>query len=232
MKIFTIILYISVSSTLFAQLPKSLITPLSKTSDFSNYKGSIYMNYNYEQSTVIHEKSRTYDAELKYNIHTDAIEFNSKGQVYEIKKNVTTHVRIDDSYLYYCNFEDRYGTSRNGYYILVELTDRYRIYKRLTTKIIKPQERTATSVEVPGIVKINTKYYIEEDQVIMELPKNKKSMLALFSDKEDELKKYLKKEKIRLGKEEDLIRLVARYNALKSSDSLSSKSLLSNSGNL
>ena len=57
-------------------------------------------------------------------------------------------------------------------------------------------------------------------------------MLALFNDKEEELKKYFKKEKIRLGKEEDLIRLVARYNALKSSDSLASKSLLSNLGKL
>jgi len=47
---------------------------------------------------------------------------------------------------------------------------------------------------------------------------HKKDILTVFNDKEGEIKEYLKKAKIRIRKEEDLIRLVARYNAIKSSD--------------
>ncbi len=231
MKKLLLILFLTISSTLFAQLPKSLLVPVTKVTEFDDYKGSIYSKINYKESSVIDEQSGTYTAKLKYNIYNDALEHSSDSETFEITKQTTVHARINDSYFYYCNFKDQYGTPRNGYYILVELTHKYSIYKKLTLEINHPQEKSTISASSvppkPGSLKVITTYYLEEAGVIVELPKNKKNMLATFSDKEIELKKYLKKEKIRFGKEEDLIRFVARYNALKSSDSIPA-SLLGN----
>ncbi|TSE08187.1 MULTISPECIES: hypothetical protein [Aquimarina] len=225
----TLLLFLTISSLSFAQLPKSLVTDIQEDYTYSDYTGSVYMNPSYKESSVIHEKSTTYHAKLRYNIQTDAIEYKSQSTLYELVKNQTTHVRIEENYFYYCNFKNQRGLSRPGYYVLVELTDLYSIYKKYSLSITDVENQGISGSAVkPGKIRQVITYYIEEAGVIMELPLNKKEMLATFSDKENELKEYLKKEKIRLKKEEDLIRFVARYNALKSSDSSPSHSLLSN----
>ncbi|GGX13869.1 hypothetical protein [Aquimarina muelleri] len=222
-------LCLALSSTIFAQLPRDLLNTIKKDYTFEDYSGNIYMTSGYKDANVIHEKSTTFDAKLRYNIHTDALEYDSGSQLYELVKKPTIHARIDGDYFYYCTFESQRGVDRSGYYILVELSNGYSIYKRLTLKIREPRNGVGVGAPIEsGAVRSSTTYYLEEAGVIMELPMSKKDMLAVFNDKENELKEYLKKEKIRLRKEEDLVRLVARYNALKSSGSASSQSLLSN----
>ncbi|MDY8136683.1 hypothetical protein [Aquimarina sp. 2201CG5-10] len=218
------------SPLLFAQLPQSLVKSIKRTTTFDDYEGSIYMKSRYKEASVIDEKSGTFDANLRFNIYTDAIEYTINSNLYEVMKRPTIHVRIDGDYLYYCDFKNQRGLKRSGYYVLVELNEKYRIYKKLTLNITEPEKNTLTQLGEPGRIKSITTYYLEENGMIMELPTSKKDMLATFSDKQEELKKYIKKEKIRLRKEEDLIRFVARYNALKSIDSSPSRSLLSNRG--
>ncbi|WP_108866478.1 hypothetical protein [Aquimarina aquimarini] len=227
-----LLLCLVISSSLFAQLPRNLLTPTSRIHMYDEYNGSVYMKSRYKESSVIDEKSGTFDAKLKYNVFSDALEYNSKSDLFEVIKSPTVHARIDGDYFYYCDFKNQRNSDRKGYYVLVELSDRYRIYKRFTLKIKDPPVKTGIidGITEPGSIRMITTYYLEESGIIMELPMNKKEMLATFSDKHDELKAYLKKESIRLKKEEDLIRLVARYNALKSTDATPSQSLLSNRG--
>ncbi|MEW7293102.1 hypothetical protein [Aquimarina sp. 2304DJ70-9] len=228
MKKILLLFFLIISSTLLAQLPRSLLKSSQRVSTFDEYDGTLYMKARYKESSVIDEKAGAFDAKLKYNIFTDALEYNQGSKLFEILKSTTIHARIDGDYFYFCEFKTTRGLKREGYYVLVELNDKYRIYKRFTLDIKEPSKNTLTQIAEPGVLKMITTYYVEEEGKIMELPMNKKDMLAIFSDKENELKEYLKKEKIRLRKEEDLIRLVARYNALKSTDSSPSQSLLSN----
>ncbi len=229
MKKILLLLLLIITPTLWAQLPKSLLRSTERVSTYDEYNGSVYAKSRYKESSVIDEKAGTFDAKLKYNIFTDALEYNQGSKLFEVIKSATIHARIDGDYFYFCDFKNQRGRKREGYYVLVELNDRYRIYKRFTLDIKDPPPSTLTQVSEPGELKMVTTYYIEEAGMIMELPMNKKDMLATFSDKETELREYLKKEKIRLKKEEDLIRLVSRYNALKSSDASPTQSLLSNS---
>ena len=211
-----------------AQLPRSIMKPVQRVSAFDDYDGTIYERPSYKVGQVTDEMSGNYTAELRYNIYTDAIEYKSDSDVYELYKRKTLNVRIEDDYFYYCEFKTDRGLKRDGYYILVELHDRYRIYKKYELIIKEPQKNTMTQLSEPGSIKQTTTYYIEERGTIVELPMKKKELLSVFRDKENELEEYMKKEKIRLKKEEDLIRLVARYNAIKNMDNSSTKSLLSN----
>ncbi len=223
-----LLLSLMISSGLFAQLPIDLLKPIPRITSFDEYEGSMYLKSRYKESSVVDEKSGTFDAKLRYNIYTDGLEFSRNSKLYEIKKSTTIHARIDGDYFYYCNFKNQRGLNRDGYYILVELNDKYRIYKRLTIDIVEPSHNLIKKIDEVGKLKMHSTYYIEEAGVVMQLPLDKKDILVTFSDKESELKKYLKKEKIRLKKEEDLIRFVARYNALKSTEINASQSLLSN----
>ncbi|AXT61171.1 hypothetical protein D1816_12710 [Aquimarina sp. AD10] len=224
-----LILFLITTTISFAQLPKNLLIPSKENYTYDEYDGSIYMKSRFKESSVIDEKSSSYDAKLKYNILDDAIMHSSNSGIYELAKTPTIHARIDGDYFYYCNFKNQRGLNRDGYYILIELTDQYRIYKRLTLDITDPEEKgpVSSGITAPGNVKTITTYYIEESGIIMELPMNKKGLLATFSDKQNELKEYIKKGKIRVRKEDDLIRLVARYNALKSDETSQNRSLLS-----
>ncbi len=222
-----LLLFLTITPALFAQLPRDLLTSTERVSTFDEYDGSIYMKSRYKESSVIDERAGTFDAKLKYNVFSDGLEYTQGDKLFQVIKSPTVHARIDGDYFYYCDFKTQRGLSRSGYYILVELNDKYRIYKRFTLKIKEPSANTLTQINEPGTLRMLTTYFLEEAGVIMELPMNKKDMLAAFKDKEGELKEYLKKEKIRLKKEEDLIRLVARYNALKSSENSPSRSLLS-----
>ncbi len=224
-----LLLFLIGSPSLFAQLPRVLLKSVERVSTFDEYDGSLYLKARYKESSVIDEKTGTFDVKLKYNIFTDALEHSQGSKLYEIQKSPTVHARIDGDYFYYCDFKNQRGLKRDGYYVLVELNDKYRIYKRFTLDIKEPSKNTLTQISEPGELRMLTTYYLEEAGMVMELPMNKKDMLAAFSDKENELKEYVKSEKIRLKKEEDLIRLVARYNALKSSDNSPSQSLLSSS---
>ncbi len=225
-----LLFFLTISSTLLAQLPRSLLKSTEKVTTFDEYDGSMYMKARYKESSIINEQTGTYDVKLKYNIYTDALELTQGSKLYEIVKSPTLHARIDDDYFYYCDFKNQRGLNRSGYYILVELNDKYRIYKKLTLKITEPEKKQHVNngIAEAGELRSITSYYIEEDGVIVQLPLNKKDILAIFTDKGPELKEYLKKEKIRLRKEEDLIRFVARYNALKSAGGNPSQSLLTN----
>ncbi len=212
-----------------AQFSQSIATPSERVKELEKYLGSIYLNKEYQKANVIDEKSGTYDTRLKYNIFTDALEHREGGKIREVIKTPTTYARINDEYYYYCKFQNERGRKRNGYYILVEMNDNYRIYKKYALEITDPKEMDAmTGTAVTGKIKVNTTFYMEEGSMIKELPTSKKDFLTAFSDKEGELKEYMKKEKIRLKKQEDLVRLVAKYNALKNITSSPSRSLLSN----
>ena len=230
-KILLFCLLISVQFAI-AQLPQSLIEATSKVTTFDEYDGSIYDNLRFLNASVIDEKSGTFDAKLRYNIYLDVIEYKKGDELFKLVSSPTTHARINDNYHYYCEFKNQRGLKQPGYYILVELNERYRVYKKITLSIVEPGQKTSSLdvIEAGKIRKVVT-YYLEERGIIMELPVDKKEMLAVFSDKADELKSYMKAEKIKLRKEEDLVRLISRYNALKSDGNIPARTLLSNSRN-
>ncbi len=232
MKNIYLTILLSVPLVLFAQLPQSLLKSTERIVKFDDYEGSIYQSLLYKDASIIDEKSGTFDAKLRYNIHTDAIEHKKGDNLFTIVKNPTTHVRINEDYYYYSEFRTQRGIEKPGYYVLVEYNEKYRIYKRFVTEIREPSNNgSVNGTSEPGKIRINTTYYIEEEGTIMEFPMSKKAVLSAFSDKADELKAYMKKEKIKLRKEEGIIKLVSKYNALKNLGPESSKSLLTNGSN-
>lgn len=217
------------TSTLFAQLPQELLKTVQKTKVFESYTGSVYINKKYQNANIIAEKIGTYEASIRYNIFNDVLEYTEESKLYEIIKTPTTHVRIGNDYFYYCTFKNERGFNKHGYYVLIDLNEQYRIYKKYDLIVTEPKSMDAdTGSAQIGKIKISETYYLEENGIIIDLPTKKSDLLVLFSDKKDELKEYIKKEKIKVKKKEGLIKLVAKYNALKNIDANPSRSLLSN----
>lgn len=215
----------------FAQLPESLLKPISPDHKFDEYEGMIYEKMLYKDSNVIYEQSGTsFDAKLRYNIFSDAIEFEKGQNLYELIKAPTAHARVGDDYYYYCEFTTAdIGMNKHGYYVLIDLTEDYRIYKKYSLKITPPSTRGLEhgTPPTPGKIRKEATYYLEENGIIVELPTDRKKMLNLFDYKKEALASYAKKEKIKFKKESDLIRFISRYNALRNSEDSYPGSLLS-----
>lgn len=227
------ILFVLVTTTIFAQLPETIIEPAKKVDLFDNYKGSIHKFKKHKEAIVIDESTGTFNGKLNYNIYLDIIEYINKDDVHQLVKSPTVYANIKGDYFYYCNFKNSRGQKREGYYILVEHSNTYSVYKRYSLKITPPDELDIDPLTggIPsGDLKTVTTYYLEENGSILELPVGKKDLLATLSDKQEELKKYMSEEKINPKKEEGLLKLVSRYNALKSQSTNPTRSLLSNTG--
>lgn len=230
MKMKLLLTLLCVTATTYAQLPTSMIQRAKRIVKYNDYTGSIYRSINYVDASVIQENAGAFDGKVRYNIHSDRMEYESDNDLYEIKKQENIHVKLGSEYYYYCRFTDLEGYNQHGYYVMIELTDNYRIYKKYYTKIINPSVKSAVNNQLPeaGKIRVKVAYFLEEDNLVVELPMNKKALIEQFSDKKDQLLSYAKQQKIRFKKEEDLIRLISKYNALKNEDEGQSRSLLSN----
>lgn len=205
------------STMLHAQLPQVILTKTKKVIAFDeNYDGTIYKDTWKKKSIVVDEKSGSYEAKLRYNIYSDRIEVKDASGLQSLVKSAPIHVKIDDDYYYYCEFKTRRERPKKGYFVLVHLADDFKIYKKYDLDIKQPNDNTNFNTEQgkPGIIKLVTTYYLEEHNTIVELPLKKKEMLALFEAKHNELEKFFKNEKIKLRKEEDLIKFVSHFNSL------------------
>jgi len=205
--------------SLVGQVPQSLITPTEKMEKYERYIGSIYKE-DKGSGSLTDEKSGTYDADLQYNMFTDALEYVEGTTSYKIAEATTTHANIGGELYYYCDFKNPRGLDRKGYYVLVDMQDHYRIYKKYSVKVTEADEKEIdpmTGKPERGRIRDIVTYYIEIKGKIIELPDSKKAFLAVFEDKKDELKNYMKRKSLKIKKEEDMVQLVARYNALKAS---------------
>lgn len=215
----------------FAQLPISLLENTKANLFFQDYEGSIYTSKNYKLSSIVQENTGAYEGKIRYNIYDDRMEHKKENQLYTIQKKENIHIKIDDEYFYYCNFIDMKGFKKHGYYVLVELTNSYKIYKKYTLKIVDPTntQKVNNQLAEAGKLRKRVTYFLEEGNKITELPMKEKDLLAKFSDQKDNLKSYIKKQKIRFRKEEDLIRFVSKYKMLLSDNPYpSGESILTN----
>ncbi len=225
------------SSILLAQLPTSIIEPIDENTSYENYIGSIWKNRKFKNSKTSNPELGDHTAELRYNVFTDDIEYlelNTKA-LFRIKPDINNRIQIEHEEYYYCFFKTQRGQNRKGYYVLVELNDAYRVYKRYTLSITNYEAGNnsftgfaLSTSKNEGTIKLIVTYYIEEDGKVMEIPVNKKELLALIDDDTAHLKEFIKKEKLKTKKEDDLLRVVAKYNAKQKSGGNISKSLLTN----
>jgi len=168
-------------SVIFAQLPQDMLNSSKKITKFEKYAGSIYSNKEFQKSNIVYKNEKSFDLPLNYNIYTDAIEYEKNLDLFEIAKDPATFAQINGDYYYYCDFKTNRGQSRKGYYVLVEANESYRIYKKYEVEITDPAEKESMPGNFTmGKIKLVTTFYQEKNDVISDLPMNKKDILAAF----------------------------------------------------
>ncbi len=158
---------------------------------------------------------------VRYNAALDDMEVIQSNDTLIMNKNNKNYViKQNKGNLTYKILE--YADSKDdklGYYVQLTEGTNVALYRKDRKKFVEVKKAAyggnlgATSAQFK---KQKSEFYIElkGSGNAIKIPKNKKEVIKLFSGKEDLVEKFIKKNKIKVTKEKDLINLINYVNSL------------------
>ena len=185
-------------------------------SRYVNVKGTPYLTDFFVPATVYPDDDLFF---VKYNLVDDEM---------EVKLSATKTIILDNSFKKYTIvFKEsketfvtlnEAGKKDPGYFIEIKKTDNISLYKKKTKNFIQATKATDNySKDKPArFSKLEEIFYVQlaSDGSVTELPKKRKAFLKLFQNNKNEIEGFIKKNKLKLDKEEDLISLFTFIESL------------------
>ena len=178
--------------------------------DITSVEGSPYLNNEFIKGELVTIDSVQYAGiPLRYNIYNDVIEFKKNDLELELNNNFQLlYAIIDDAVFVKAKNQEGYFTvqSSGPVYLLEKMNIRYSDAKAASGY------RPAT---LPSFKNLDSDYYIQkklgEEATVV---KNEAELLEQLSDKKEELKVFIKNEKLKVSRGEDLVEIIEYYNSL------------------
>lgn len=175
-------------------------------------KGTIYINEDFKPVKLINYK-KTYF--FRYNAYKDKMEFLRDPDTLSLPNtfnSTITFVGINKTYGVY-NYKERNTT---GFFVVLQ--------KGKVSLLLKETIRYYPAVypqtgydkyKSPKFKRERDRLFLsDENNFVTELPKKKKEVVKLFSNKLKEIESFIKKNKLNIKNKEDLITIVKYYNEL------------------
>lgn len=183
--------------------------PIFETS-YVEIEGSPYLNEEWSRGTVKSKQNgKTYElAKMRYDTYKDELEYEENQKKYRFGKEIT-------------EFSTGNGVFRNGFPPIESQTERQfyhvlydgnvKLLKRLSARI-QTEKPYNSATTIKRFVKEDALYLVKNG-VITRLKKDKKTLLEALGDKQKELDTFIKDEKLKLSKEEDILRVIEKYDS-------------------
>ncbi|GGG94492.1 hypothetical protein GCM10011416_09790 [Polaribacter pacificus] len=199
------------------------LTNTNSIKTFANYdttiKGSPYIQDDYERGSISNFKDVILS--IKYNGYGDYMEVlrNGKVQYFLPSKEYPYEVQLLGSSKLYKAFQFRKKKEVvYGFFRLLTINQKSNLLIReevSKTEAVKP--KTGYSTYTPAKFKRESDaFFINFDgsDLAQEVPRRKKDFIKLFGDAAKDVDSYIKKEKLNIKKERDLLRILSFYNQL------------------
>ncbi len=206
---------------LFAQSNRSLqefytdyymerVKSISKPLTYNNIDGSPYLKEEFQEGTIFMKDQKKYTVPLRFNLYASNFEFKVDDKIITIDNpNNIAKIEFDNSsYIYY------QLKKRNSFVELIAPGKNSLICKKI---VVLKEAVPAGAYKEPKPASFSRKddlYYIVNEKNEQFLVKSKKSLKNIFTDRQEEIAKFIKKEKISHRKKADLKKLVEYYNTL------------------
>lgn len=174
-------------------------------------QGTSYLNDEFVDGQITLDIGKTFEGPIRYDIYADQLEFkNSANEIFIVQNpKAIRMVYLGGSKFNY--FESGEYTGAKGFYEIMVIGD-YSLYKKYQVFLKNPEAaqpgfQTSVAIFIPR----DSKYYImDPDGNFIEI-NNKKDLLVSGRDTET-LEKFIKDNKIKIKKENDLIRFIEFLN--------------------
>ncbi|MBN2236061.1 MAG: hypothetical protein JW729_00790 [Bacteroidales bacterium] len=179
-------------------------------------EGSPYLRNEFQNGYVLTSTNIKYqDVPLRYNIYNDEIEFQMDDNVLALDNpDNYQEVAIGGDIFINCPIK---GGSNNAssYFIRLNNQKKLVLLKRFGIEFLPAKSPQGYVDAKPATFKkMPVSYYVKFEGKPAEEIGNLKSLLSLFGDKSTEMETYIKKEKLKLRNEEDLLKIISKYNLL------------------
>jgi hypothetical protein len=196
---------------------------MNEASEFKDVKGSPYLYDDAVEGIIVTEDKQKYTVYLKYNVYHDRMEFSLNPSFIDPKALPTTgnvNVYLGESKFKHMDLMEGENV-RSGYFeVLLTEVDTPVLIKRYQRSIIE-SDRSQSSAYMSKTserkMRSDDKYYILEGDNIIEIDNHKKKSLdVLPSEFKDQLKDYIKDNKIKFRDDEiGLIALIIEYGRIR-----------------
>jgi RecG-like helicase len=151
---------------------------------------------------------------MRYDMYSDQIEYNKDGTTFILeKKEPYTKIIFNDSKTTLV----LENINNTPHYFILLADGNNSLLKKASVKIQSAMKSSTALVnnEHPAYFQSNAPvYYIKTPNKECQLIKNTNDILEIFPEKKDEIKTFLKSNKIKFSKEEDLISVINFVNTL------------------
>lgn len=202
----TLIIFLCLSFTASAQIEASYANPDPIVENrYAGVKGSAHLFdewlpgkiYEFEGKVLEHNK-------INFNAHNGKMEVKDENGAITIINEILYHrVEIMDGNQIH-TFANRLKPKDINYYKIIYQGDQLAFLEKSTAKINKGTSSEYNAYKEVGVFDMDTMHFILKDDQIEEVYRNKKKILEFFDSKE--LEQFVKKEKLKLNKDEDLIK--------------------------
>lgn len=186
--------------------------------DLSNAKGSPFEQKSFVFGKAVDKLTNTTkNYYFRYNVYNDEIQMKASiddEDIYALIKSLNIYAIINNKEYHYLSYSDE-DEINEAYFILISDDLKNHLYMK-KSKRFKPGQPAKDSFRaaVPPSFKELYQFYYKKGRVLYPLSTNKKGILTQFSDKKNELKKFMKNENSDLKDENDVIKLLKYYETL------------------
>ncbi|MCZ4695892.1 hypothetical protein DWB61_14705 [Ancylomarina euxinus] len=199
-------------TTAFSEVNKKHFENFSK---MINVEGDFFVNKDWTDGTVyFNDKHVVSNVSMRYFIKGKEMHVKHDGKIMKIiNQSSIDSILIGDHTFVYSEFV--FGSTLSQDFLELLSGGSIKFYKHYTNKFIKAKEVSSYQTQESDKYIIKKEFYVSVNDNAAEFFKpKKKSILALFSDKKEDVMSFVKKNKLKFGREADVIKIFNYYNSL------------------
>jgi hypothetical protein len=217
-KKYTIIILVLSSQMIFGQANSHFIDNYlfyksfnqGRAKDYKNVDGSPYLNSEFKDGVIYLKDTMAVKLPLRYNIYNDEIEYKSKEVNYVVgNPQSLKKILLDGSEFVYFPF-----SQEGGYFELFESGKCMLVQKKMVEFRPSEAERPMIGIVPARFVRKSDIFYLVTNNSQAFKIKNITSVIDALQDQKLKIESFIKQEKIKKIKKDDLVKIVKYYNSL------------------
>jgi hypothetical protein len=179
--------------------------------EYKDIQGSPYLNENFVSGELYFIDTSAFRLPLRYNIYNDEMEYQLNDNNFVVDNpQMLNKIVINKSVFVYLPFIEK-----GGYFELLVSGKSFLVQKRIVT--FKPAEgpKPIEGADIPAkFIKEKDKFYIVLNNTETIRIDKLKTLVGALNDKKAIIESFLKSERIKNTKKENLIKIMEYYNSL------------------
>ncbi len=174
---------------------------------YTNIEGSPYLTDEWSVGFVKAPNGKKYEfTRVRYDAYADELEYDQAGKHFRLGSEITAFSCGDGTFQNgFPAIENQ--TQRSFYQILFD--GKVKFLKRIAVRIYT-EKQYGSATELKKFMKEET-YFLFKNNTISSFKKDKKTLFAVLGDKETLLDSFIKEQKLKLSKTEDVIKVLEKY---------------------